>query len=86
MDEYILVSRNQNITKFELEIKGVEQVNKKVIIQKTYLIDRIKNSEDTYYVNNKSTNRLNKLTVTAGDLTCSGGTELIESIEIKINK
>jgi len=86
MNEYILVSRNQSITKFGLEIKGDEQVDKRVIIQKIYLIDRIKNSENTYYINNKSTNRLNKVTVEAGDLTCSDGVQLIEDIEIKINK
>ena len=69
MDEYVLTKTNDQFDKFIQIDKNIEEANKTVVINKFLIINRIENGSAEYYVNNESTNRLNKVSVQGGDLT-----------------
>lgn len=68
MKEYVLVSRNDDSTKFIQEDDG-----NKVTINRELIINRLKSKSCEYYILNKKTDKLNKVTLKDDELKCGRG-------------
>lgn len=80
MKKYILTSTNENFTKFQQIEKDNEVPNQKTIINKYLVINRIEESKAEYYIHNVSTERLNKVSVSNGELKCGSNGDIISEL------